>query len=124
QPNEMSRPSTTSRAGFMEAQGAGIQVLMTAELAIQMGCPIYGIIALTNTATDKEGRSVPAPGQGILTSAKSIQGGSSARPRILNAEYRHNQLKKSLKQIKNWFLEEAEELDKEAQHIADPSERE
>eukprot|EP01127_Copromyxa_protea_P004216 TRINITY_DN14111_c0_g1_i1.p1 TRINITY_DN14111_c0_g1~~TRINITY_DN14111_c0_g1_i1.p1 ORF type:complete len:3881 (+),score=986.19 TRINITY_DN14111_c0_g1_i1:27-11669(+) len=123
-PNEMSRPATTSRAGFMEAQGAGIQVLMSAELAIRMGCPIYGIVALTNTATDKEGRSVPAPGQGILTTAKSIRGGSTTRPRILDAEYRNTQLQKSLKQIKSWFQEEVQELDAEAQTIADASERE
>jgi len=72
EPREMSRPATTSRAGFMEAQGAGMQVLMPASLAIEMGVPIYGIIAHTATATDKEGRSVPAPGQGILTTAREI----------------------------------------------------
>ena len=76
-PKEMSRPATTSRAGFMESQGAGIQILMQAKLAIQMGVPIYGIVALSNTATDKEGRSVPAPGQGILTTAREVSGGRS-----------------------------------------------
>ena len=68
-PREASRPMTESRAGFTEAQGAGMQILMDADLAIKMGIPIYGVVALTNTATDKEGRSVPAPGQGILTTA-------------------------------------------------------
>ncbi|KAJ1969223.1 fatty acid synthase alpha subunit Lsd1, partial [Dispira parvispora] len=53
-PREMSRPSTTTRSGFMESYGSGIQVLMSANVAIEMGVPIYGIIALTNTATDKE----------------------------------------------------------------------
>ncbi|KAJ1909020.1 fatty acid synthase alpha subunit Lsd1, partial [Mycoemilia scoparia] len=56
-PREMSRPATTTRAGFMEAHGSGHVVLMSASTAIEMGVPIYGIIALTNTATDKEGRS-------------------------------------------------------------------
>lgn len=70
EPGEMCRPTTTTRAGFMEAQGAGVQVLMRASVAVAMGCPIYGIIANTATAMDKEGRSVPAPGQGILTTAR------------------------------------------------------
>ena len=52
-PAEMSRPTTTTRNGFMEAQGAGIQVIMTADLALKMGVPIYGILAMTATATDK-----------------------------------------------------------------------
>eukprot|EP01046_Picozoa_sp_COSAG06_P071297 COSAG06_NODE_20333_length_799_cov_1.360000_2_plen_105_part_01 len=50
-PREASRPMTSSRAGFVEAQGAGMQILMDAKLAIQMGVPIYGIVGLTNTAT-------------------------------------------------------------------------
>lgn len=70
EPSEMSRPMATSRGGFMESQGAGIQVLMQARLALALGSPIHAIIALTSTATDKEGRSVPAPGQGILTTAR------------------------------------------------------
>jgi 3-oxoacyl-(acyl-carrier-protein) synthase len=52
-PHEMSRPATTTRAGFMESQGAGNHVMMCADLAVRLGVPIYGIIALTNTATDK-----------------------------------------------------------------------
>jgi fatty acid synthase subunit beta len=57
-PSEMSRPTTSSRAGFMEAQGSGVQILMQARLAIEMGVPIYGVMGLTNTAMDKQGRSV------------------------------------------------------------------
>ena len=64
-PREMSRPTTTTRNGFMESHGAGIHILMQAKLAVEMGVPIRGIIAMTSTATDKEGRSVPAPGKGI-----------------------------------------------------------
>jgi len=69
EPAEMSRPATSTRAGFVEAQGAGVEILMSADLAIKMGVPIYGIISLVSTATDKQGRSVPAPGKGILTTA-------------------------------------------------------
>lgn len=43
---------------------------MNASLALEMGVPIYGILALSSTASDKQGRSVPAPGQGILTTAR------------------------------------------------------
>jgi fatty acid synthase subunit alpha len=71
EPRTMSRPMTTTRGGFMESQGAGVQVLMTARLAITMGAPIYGIVACSNTAMDKLSRSVPAPGQGILTTARA-----------------------------------------------------
>jgi fatty acid synthase subunit alpha len=60
EPNEMSRPTTSTRAGFMESQGCGVQVLMSAKTAIEIGASIYGIVAYTATATDKAGRSVPA----------------------------------------------------------------
>ena len=55
---------TSSRDGFVESHGAGMQLLMDAALALEMGVPIYGIVGLTNTASDKVGRSVPAPGRG------------------------------------------------------------
>jgi fatty acid synthase subunit alpha len=67
-PNEMSRPTTDTRSGFVESCGAGIQILMTAEVALEMGLPIYAVVAHTHTACDKINRSVPAPGRGILTS--------------------------------------------------------
>jgi fatty acid synthase subunit alpha len=99
-PGEMSRPTTTTRCGFMEAQGAGIQILMQGTLAIQMGVPIYGIIALTTTATDKEGRSIPAPGQGILTVAREAP--SQYRSPLLDMKYRKRQMRHRLAQISQW----------------------
>ncbi len=126
-PNEMSRPTATSRAGFMEAQGAGIQVLMTAALALEMGCPIYGIVALTNTAMDKEGRSIPAPGQGILTTARSVRGGggesplmaeggsaAALRPRILDIEYRGRRFRQVVDPIRGWLEGEISEAHRES----------
>jgi fatty acid synthase subunit alpha len=68
-PKEMSRPTASSRKGFMEAQGCGMQVVCTAQLAIDMGLPIHGIVAFTGTSSDKIGRSIPAPGQGVLVHA-------------------------------------------------------
>ena len=40
EPNEMSRPTTSTRAGFMESQGCGVQVLMSAKTALDMGATI------------------------------------------------------------------------------------
>ena len=99
-PSEMSRPTTTSRAGFMESQGAGVQVLMSAKLALDMGVPIYGIVALASTASDKIGRSVPAPGQGVLTGAREAPGGLPST--LLDITYRKQQLQSAWDYIAGW----------------------
>ncbi|KAL4882433.1 hypothetical protein BJY04DRAFT_227084 [Aspergillus karnatakaensis] len=67
---DVSRPTASSRSGFAESAGCGAQILMSAELAIEMGLPIYGIVAYTHTASDQIGRSIAAPGKGILTAAR------------------------------------------------------
>lgn len=114
-PAEMSRPATTTRNGFMEAHGAANHVLMSASTAIEIGAPIYGIIALTNTATDKEGRSVPAPGAGILTTARENAG---KRPSpLLNFNYRARQLKNRRSQIKAWLESEYAMLREELEEL-------
>ena len=99
-PKEMSRPTTTTRNGFMESQGCGMQVIMTARLALDMGTPIYGVLGLTTTATDKTGRSVPAPGQGVLTTARENPGKFPSP--LLDIKYRKRQLDLRKKQIKSW----------------------
>ncbi|KAI7866261.1 fatty acid synthase [Spinellus fusiger] len=114
-PSEMCRPTTTTRNGFMESCGAGNHILMTASTAIEMGAPIYGIIALTNTATDKEGRSVPAPGAGILTTARETNGGRPSP--LLNFNYRARQLKNRRAQIKSWLESEYEQLYEELKEL-------
>ena len=134
-PAEMSRPTTTTRNGFMESQGCGMQVIMTAQLALDMGVPIYGILGMTATATDKIGRSVPAPGQGVLTTAR--ENPSKFPSPLLDIKYRKRQLELRKKQIKQWqeselmYLQEelaamksqggefseAEYLDERAEHI-------
>ena len=101
-PDEHCRPATSTRAGFMEAQGAGIQILMTADLALEMGVPIYAIIGSATTATDKQGRSVPAPGQGILTTAREIHTPGFTHP-LLNLEYRRQQLLQEISYIDSWY---------------------
>ena len=99
-PREMSRPTTTTRNGFMESQGCGVQVIMNAKLALDMGVPIYGVLGFTATATDKVGRSVPAPGQGVLTTARE-QPSKFPSP-LLDIKYRKRQLDLRRKQIKQW----------------------
>jgi fatty acid synthase subunit alpha len=112
-PRDMSRPSTTTRNGFMEAQGSGMQVIMTADLAIKMGVPIYAVMAMTATATDKIGRSIPAPGKGILTTAREHHGDLKYPSPMLNIKYRSRQLQKRLQQIKSWEEGELEYLNEE-----------
>ncbi|CAJ2512315.1 Uu.00g053300.m01.CDS01 [Anthostomella pinea] len=107
-PGEMSRPTTTTRNGFMESQGCGVEIIMTAKLALDMGLPIYGILALTTTASDKTGRSVPAPGQGVLTTAREVPGKFPSP--LLDMKYRRRQIELRKKQIRNWKESELEYL--------------
>ena len=99
-PKEMSRPTTTTRNGFMESQGCGMQVIMDAKLALDMGVPIYGILGFTATATDKISRSVPAPGQGVLTTAREQE--SKFPSPLLDIKYRKRQMDLRRRQIRNW----------------------
>lgn len=102
-PREMSRPATTTRSGFMESHGSGIQILMSGSLAVQMGVPVYGVVALTATATDKIGRSVPAPGKGIMTAAREDH---SRSQHLLDIDYRRRQLDYRRKQLRQWADDE------------------
>ncbi|GAA5926751.1 trifunctional fatty acid synthase subunit FAS2 [Sporobolomyces koalae] len=108
EPNEMSRPTTSTRAGFMEAQGCGAQVLMSAKTAIEMGATIYGIVAYTATATDKAGRSIPAPGRGVMGTAREVA--AKYPSPILNVAYRRRQLEFRRRQISQWLSNETELL--------------
>jgi len=44
EPTEMSQPATTTRASFVESQGMGVHILMSARTALELGAPIRGII--------------------------------------------------------------------------------
>jgi fatty acid synthase subunit alpha, fungi type len=96
---QASRPTASSRAGFVESEGCGIQLLTTAALAVQMGLPIHGIIALTHTASDKVGRSVPAPGKGVLTAAAETPRTGRFTSPMLDLGYRRRQLALRRQQI-------------------------
>ncbi|OMH81959.1 Fatty acid synthase subunit alpha, partial [Zancudomyces culisetae] len=98
---EMSRPFTSTRHGFMDSQGSAVQILMTAATALEIGLPIYGIIAYSGTSSDKVGRSFPAPGKGLITSVRESPR-SIINP-LLNISYRRRQLKKRLEEVDSWF---------------------
>ncbi|MCO5596362.1 hypothetical protein L7F22_050423 [Adiantum nelumboides] len=73
EPSEMSRPTTTTRGGFMESQGTAVQAVCSARFALEAGLPIQAVIAHSSTHTDKQGRSIPAPGHGVLSSASTLK---------------------------------------------------
>ncbi|KAJ1940459.1 fatty acid synthase alpha subunit Lsd1, partial [Linderina macrospora] len=114
-PAEMSRPCTTTRSGFMEGEGAGIAIVMSASTALQMGAPIHGILAMTGTATDKEGRSVPAPGQGVLTSARETI--NTVPSPLLDMKYRRRQLKRRQSMINEWRRQELDHMRQETSEL-------
>ncbi|KAH7042798.1 hypothetical protein B0J12DRAFT_629554 [Macrophomina phaseolina] len=121
-PGDMSRPTAASRAGFVEAAGAGVQVLTSARLALDMGLPVYGVVALVELAADKAGRSVPAPGVGLLTAAREAP---APPPSTLSLAYRRRRLELRHAQIDEWQRAELEGLHGEMAslrklyHIAD-----
>ncbi|KAJ2890133.1 fatty acid synthase alpha subunit Lsd1, partial [Coemansia aciculifera] len=108
-PAEMCWPSTTTRNGFMEGQGAGIVTLMSASVAIEFGAPIYGIIAMSGTATDKQGQSVPVPGKGVLTSACEATSKDQSL-RMLNFDYCRRQMERAMAALELWKQEELANL--------------
>jgi fatty acid synthase subunit alpha len=111
---------------FMESQGTGVQVIMSAKTALEMGCAIQGIVAFTSTSTyvvarlesspqhspfnssDKAGRSIPAPGRGVLSVAREVTPKQSLR--VLDIDYRTRQLAFRRKQIAEWMEHELETL--------------
>ena len=105
EPGEMSRPTAESRAGFLESQGCGIQILCSAKLALEMGLPIYGIIASSTMAADKISRSVPAPGQGVLSFARETP--EAAHSPLLNLDYRREQMQKSISRFQTYYYQDA-----------------
>ncbi|KAK8093877.1 fatty acid synthase alpha subunit FasA [Apiospora hydei] len=96
-PSQASRPTASSRAGFVESAGCGVQIVMSAELALKMGLPIHAVVAYTQMAGDGVGRSVPAPGQGVLTAARGTA--AALRSPLLDTAYRRSQLERELATI-------------------------
>ncbi|KAI2622533.1 putative 3-oxoacyl-synthase [Hypoxylon sp. NC1633] len=97
-PHETSRPCASSRKGFVESEGCGMQLLTSAKMALELGLPIRGIVAHVQTASDGVGRSVPAPGNGIMVNVRESSG-LGASP-LLDINYRRRLLEHSLKSIR------------------------
>ena len=116
-PKEMSRPTTSTRSGFVESQGGGVQVISSARLALDMGLPIYGVVAWTGTSSDKIGRSVPAAGKGMLVNAREIP--TKYHSPLLDPKYRKTRLDMRKKQIKECLETELELMRKELASLQD-----
>merc|ERR1719482_1889080 len=94
-PEEISRPMSQTRSGFCESHGAGVMVFMSGDLALQMGVPIRAIVGNVYMSTDGLGRSVPAPGQGILGHASETR-----ESPLLSLDVRRELLTKELDNLK------------------------
>jgi fatty acid synthase subunit alpha len=118
-PTEMSRPTTTTRKGFVESEGAGIQLVTTATVALSMGLPIHCVVALSSTAMDKAGRSLPAPGRGILGAAR--QSPAKFDSLLMNMSYRRRALHARLQQVEDMRELQMSYLDEEVAQLAQDS---
>ncbi|KAK3332936.1 putative fatty acid synthase alpha subunit FasA [Cercophora scortea] len=99
-PREASRPTSSSRAGFVEAAGCGVQLVMTAALALEMGLPIRAIVAYTQMSADGISRSLPAPGHGVLTAARELPTPSSSpEQNLLSLSNRRTLLSQTLSSL-------------------------
>ncbi|KIY43927.1 fatty acid synthase [Fistulina hepatica ATCC 64428] len=114
EPTEMSRPATSTRSGFMESQGTGVHIVMSAKTALELGAPIRGVLAFTSTATDKAGRSIPALGVGALAIAREVP--SKYPLPILDLAYRSRQLSFRRQQISQWLTHEQFQLQEEVEY--------
>ena len=82
--------------------------MTSAALALKMGLPIFGIVALTTTASDKEGRSIPAPGKGVLTSAREVH--TSFKNPLLDFGFRKKNCEKELADVQKWKESELKDM--------------
>ncbi|KAF9062802.1 hypothetical protein BDP27DRAFT_1368514 [Rhodocollybia butyracea] len=105
EPTEMSRPTASTRSGFMEAQGSAVHIVMSAKTALELECPIRSIILYLYI---NAGRSIPAPGHGSLTIAREVP---SKQPLpLLNLAYRERQLSFRRTQVSQWLAHEQQQL--------------
>ena len=97
-PHETSRPTASSRSGFVESEGCGMQVLTSAKMALELGLPIRAVLAHVSTASDGVGRSVPAPGKGIMANVRERPAMGTSP--LLNIDHRRQLLEHSLNSIR------------------------
>ncbi|RYP30524.1 hypothetical protein DL767_006201 [Monosporascus sp. MG133] len=102
-----------------ETEAEAAQVLTSAELALEMGLPIYGIVAFSNMSADKAGRSVPAPGKGVLTNAReaAIPANRVLHWPSLDLRYRRKMLYRRRQQIADSVRENLTLLEGTLKHL-------
>jgi len=93
----------------------------SARLALDLGLPIYGVVAMTATAMDKAGKSIPAPGRGILSTAREVP---TEMHTGLNIERRRKSLHFKMSQVKQWEDYEMSVIQQEAELFDDVNKRE
>ncbi|OLY84576.1 Fatty acid synthase subunit beta, partial [Smittium mucronatum] len=105
-PSEISRPFSSTSCGMVESMGSACEILTSAKLALDMGLPIYGIVAYCCTATDQIGEDMLKPGNGLLSSVRENFDESSKT--MLDFAYRKSKLNDRRKEIENWLKEETD----------------
>ena len=71
-PHEASRANDVRRAGFVEAQGGGAQLVVRGDVALALGLPVRGVLAYAGSFADGLHASIPAAGLGALASAPAL----------------------------------------------------
>ncbi len=71
-PHEASRANDVRRAGFVEAQGGGAQLVVRGDVAVALGLPVRGVLAYAGSFADGLHASIPAAGMGALASAPAL----------------------------------------------------
>ncbi len=72
-PSEASRANDVRRAGFVEAQGGGAQLVVRGDVALALGLPVRGVLAYAGSFADGLHTSIPAAGLGALASASTLK---------------------------------------------------
>ena len=72
-PHEASRANDVRRAGFVEAQGGGAQLVVRGDVALALGLPVRGVLAYAGSFGDGIHASIPAAGLGALASARAAR---------------------------------------------------
>ncbi|OMH83907.1 Fatty acid synthase subunit alpha, partial [Zancudomyces culisetae] len=100
------RPFTNTSDGFVESIGSSTMVLMSARTALEMGVPIYAIIAFCQTNTSSYATYREYVGYGVLSNSRECDPITNMPNPILDISYRKDQLEKRLLEIKKWATEE------------------
>ncbi len=75
-PHEASRANDVRRAGFVEAQGGGAQLVVRGDVALALGLPVRGVLAYAGSFADGLHTSIPAAGLGALAGARPLRDGA------------------------------------------------